>query len=66
MDNFLFKYFYKIKFQGDFKSQALNPHFKDKMFIAPCWKRDLEEGDMLGISKERCVLQERVLLSFVF
>lgn len=30
---FVFKYFYEIKFQEDFKSRALNPHFKDKILI---------------------------------
>lgn len=41
---FLFSYIYKLKFQGDFKNQAVNLHFKDKMLKERSW-RDWCAGD---------------------
>lgn len=58
---FLFSYFYKIKFQGDFKSQALNLRFKDKMLKERSW-RGWCAGDQQGkLSPEVCAAQFCVL-----
>lgn len=58
--NFCLHIFIKSNFKGSLRVELLTPTSRTK-----CWKRDLEEGDIRGISKETYP-QECVLLSFVF